>query len=239
MIRAGDPNLRQKQRTKPSNTKMKPIVNGILCATLLASAIIVSGCASSGYSKASDTSKGMDKAGNEVEAIVAQTQLTLTSLSNLVNHPAPDLVPQYKAFSSNTKKLASMSKSVDAKAADMKKRAAAYFKEWDKGMTNISNPELRATSESRRADVSSSFNQVASSLQRAKAAFDPFLLDLKDIQQVLDLDLTQGGIASIQKVAAEGIEHGEELRASLSDAAKQIQALAAKMSAQGPPADKK
>ena len=214
---------------------MKTIVNGMVSGTLLAAAIFISGCSSSGYSKASDTSKGMGKAGDEVEAIVAQTQVTLTSLSNLVSHTAPNLVPQYKAFSANTKKLASMSKSVDAKAADMKKRAAAYFAEWDKGMTNISNSELRATSESRRADVSNSFNEVASSLKKSKEAFDPFLSDLKDIQQVLDLDLTQGGIASIQKVAEDGIKHGEDLRTSLAEAAKQIQDLAGKMSSQGSP----
>jgi dGTP triphosphohydrolase len=220
--------------------KMKSIINAIVCGTfVLTAAIIVNGCSSSGYSKAGSTSKGMDKAGSEVEAIVAQTQNTLTSLSNLVYNPAPDLVPQYKEFSSDTKKLASLSKSVDAKAKEMKERANDYFKEWDMGMTNITNPELRATSEKRRAEVSSSFDDVANNLKKSKAAFDPFLADLTDIQQVLNLDLTQGGIKSIQKVAKTGLEHGEELRAALGDAAKSIQNLAAKMSAQGPPAAKK
>jgi hypothetical protein len=51
---------------------------------------------------------------------------------------------------------------------------------------------------------------------------------------VLNLDLTQGGIKSIEKVTKTAIEHGEDLRAALAQAAKDIQALATKMSAQGP-----
>jgi hypothetical protein len=123
---------------------------------------------------------------------------------------------------------------VDAKAAQMKERAAQYFKAWDEGMARISNEQLRATSEERRADVSSAFNAVASSLQKSRAAFDPFLADLKDIRQVLNLDLTQGGIRSVQGVAKKAIAHGEELRVALSEAAQDITRLSAKMAPQGP-----
>ena len=131
---------------------MKTITTGLLCGAILAVGILLNGCSSASYSKGGDASKGMDKTGNEVEAIVSQTELTLTSLSNIVFNPAPNLVPQYKSFASNTKKLESLSDSVDKKAAEMKDRATAYFSEWDKGMTNITNPDLRQTSESRRAE---------------------------------------------------------------------------------------
>lgn len=213
---------------------MKTITKGLLCGSVLAAAVIISGCSSSGYSKGGNTSKGMEKTGSEVEAIVDQTQLTLTSLSNLVYNPAPDLVPQYKAFAGATKKLTSLSESVDKQAAEMKERADAYFAEWDKGMTNITNPDLRKTSEVRRGKVSSAFDEVAQSLGKSKDAFDPFLSDLKDIQKVLELDLTQGGIKSIQKIAKSAIAHGEDLRAALTDAAGDISDLASKMSSQGP-----
>jgi len=213
---------------------MKTLTKSLLCGTALAAAIIFSGCSSTGYSKGGDASKGMDKTSQEVGAIVTQTQDTLNCLSNLVNHPAPDLVPQYKAFEKATKKLTSLSGSVDKKATEMKERADAYFAEWDKGMTNISNPDLRKTSEERRAEVSTAFDDVASSLKKSKDAFDPFLSDLKDIQQVLGLDLTQGGIESVQKTAKSAIAHGEDLRAALTEAAKDIGDLAAKMSSQGP-----
>jgi hypothetical protein len=123
---------------------------------------------------------------------------------------------------------------VDKKAKEMRDRAEAYFAEWDKGMTNITNPDLRETSESRRADVSAAFDQVADSLKRSKDAFDPFLSDLKDIEQVLSLDLTMGGIEAVQKISKSAIAHGEDLRAALSDAAGDIRGLATKMSAQGP-----
>jgi hypothetical protein len=213
---------------------MKTITKGLLCGSVLAAAVIISGCSSAGYAKGGDASKGMDKTGAEVESIVEQTELTLTSLSNLVYNPAPDLVPQYKEFAGATKKLGSLSESVDKKAGEMKERADAYFAEWDQGMTNITNADLRETSESRRAEVSGAFDEVAESLGKSKDAFDPFLSDLKDIQQVLELDLTQGGINAIQKTAKSAIAHGEDLRAALTDAAGDINDLAAKMSSQGP-----
>lgn len=213
---------------------MKTLTKGLLSGAVLAVAVAFSGCSSTGYSKGGDASKGMDKTSQEVDAIVTQTEETLNCLSNLVNHPAPDLVPQYKAFEKATKKLTSLSGSVDKKATEMKQRADAYFAEWDKGMTNISNPDLRKTSEERRAEVSSAFDEVASSLKKSKDAFDPFLSDLTDIRQVLGLDLTQGGIQAVQKTAKTAIAHGEDLRSALTEAADDIRALAAKMSSQGP-----
>ena len=143
-------------------------------------------------------------------------------------------MPQYKAFAGATKKLNSLSDSVDKQGAVMRERADAYFSEWDAGMTNITNADLRKTSEDRRAEVSSAFDEVADSLGKSKDAFDPFLSDLRDIQQVLELDLTQGGINAIQKTAKSAIAHGEDLRAALTDASDDIRELAAKMSSEGP-----
>lgn len=213
---------------------MKTITTSLLCGAVLSAALIISGCSSTGYSKGGDAAKGMDKTSTEVDAIVNQTTMTLTSLSNLVYSPAPDLVPQYKTFASATKKLMSLSDSLDKQASDMKQRADAYFAEWDKGMTNITNPSLRKASEERRANVSSAFDEAAGSLKKSKDAFDPFVSDLKDIQQVLSLDLTQGGIKSVQKTASSAIAHGQDLRAALTEAAKDIRSLASKMSSQGP-----
>lgn len=227
-------NTRFELLTRNPGYNMKTITKGFLCGTVVAAALIVNGCSSTGYSKGGDASKGLDKTGSEVESIVTQTDLTLTSLSNLVYKPAPDLVPQYKAFAGATKKLASLSDSVDKKATEMKERANAYFAEWDKGMTNIANPDLRKASEARRAEVSNAFDAVAESLRKSKDAFDPFLSDLQDIQQVLNLDLTQGGIKSVEKTAKSAIAHGEDLRAALTDAADDIRSLASKMSSQGP-----
>ncbi|MCU0770941.1 MAG: DUF2959 family protein [Verrucomicrobia bacterium] len=215
---------------------MKNIAQGIMLGSVVSLAFVMTACAATGYSKGGDASKGMDKTGREVEAIVAQTELTLSSLSNLVYNPAPDLVPQYKAFTRETKKLDSLSESVDKKAAEMKKRADDYFAKWDAGMTNITNPDLRKTSEARRAEVSSAFEEVAQSLKKSKEAFDPFLSDLKDVQQVLNLDLTQGGLNSIKGTTKKAIAHGEDLRSALQEAAKDIHDLAAKMSSKGPAA---
>jgi hypothetical protein len=215
--------------------KMNIIGKAFLCASATAAlALAIVGCSTAGYSKGGNAAKGMDKTSENVDAIVDQTVLTLTSLSNLVYAPAADLVPQYKAFAGATKKLTSLSEGVDKQASKMRELADAYFAEWDAGMTNISNADLRKTTESRRAEVSTAFDDAASSLQKSKDAFNPFLSDLRDIQQVLSLDLTQGGIQSVQKPAKSAIAHGEDLRAALTDAASHIRDLAAKMSAHGP-----
>ena len=214
---------------------MKIMFKGFVCAAAVMAAVAISGCASSsGYSKGGDAAKGMDKAAAEVQAIVQQTSLTLGSLSNLVNHPAPNLVPQYKEFTSATKKLTSLSESVDKKAADMRERGDAYFAEWNKGATNITNADLRKISEDRRNEVASAFAEVADSLKRSKDAFDPFLSNLRDIQQVLNLDLTQGGLRSIQSVAKTASENGQKLKGALTEAAEDIESLAGKMSSSGP-----
>ena len=216
---------------------MKNITKGLLLGTAVAVSVIITGCSSAGYSKGDSAAKGMEKTGSEIDAIVQQTELTLTSLSNLVYAPAADLVPQFKKFAGDTKKLASLSKSVADKSVEMKERAKAYFTAWDQGMTNISNADLKKKSEARRADVSSAFDEVAESLAKSQKAFSPFLSDLKDIEQMLSLDLTKGGIGSVQSVAKSAIAHGDDLRDALTEAAKDINALASKMSSQGPSAD--
>lgn len=216
---------------------MKTMLKGFVCASAVLAAVMISGCASSGQSKASSTTKGLEAAATEVEEITTQTAVTLAALSNLVYHPAPDLRSQYKEFDSATKKLGSLSHSVDKKSDQVKARAAAYFEEWDRGATEISNEDLRAISERRRTDVSGSFDETVESLKKSKGAFDPFLSDLKDIQQVLSLDLTQGGIKSVLNIAEDATIHGVTLEESLAESAEHIRKLASKMSSAGPEAE--
>lgn len=213
---------------------MKSIVQDLVIVAVACAFVLTVGCSTTGGSKGSSALAGMDAAADEVDTIVAQTAATLGALSNLVSNPSSDLQPQFKALASATKKLASQSQKVDKRMDDMDARAQAYFEEWETQAETIQNENLRNISERRREEVALSFKEVAESLGKSKAAFDPFVASLKDIQTALSLDLTKAGIFAVSNLVAEAYSSGAELKGALADAASDIRKLAAEMSSTTP-----
>ncbi len=201
---------------------------------LIASAVLVGGCASAGYDKAADTSISMRETANSISRGSAQVDATLATLTDLVNSPAENIKPQFQKFDDSVTKLASLSKEVGEDAADMEKQGSAYFKKWDEELAKINNEDIRSRSTERKTEVSERFSRVRVSYVRAKNAFTPLMSNLKDIRTALATDLTGAGLASIRSTANQAKADAGPLRDSLDALAADFRALGVSLSSSSP-----
>jgi predicted nucleic acid-binding Zn-ribbon protein len=218
---------------------MKMTIPVLFTGAILIASLALTGCASSGGSKAgASTSTGMTKAGEGVEALAAQTDVTMAALNDLVLNPG-DLPAQFKTYDKAVKKLSSeFQKAVD-QTENMRKKADSYFQQWQADSASIANEEIRKLNTDRLEEVKKAFTEVDESLKQVKADYSPFLSDLNDIRQALSLDLTSGGVKALSGIAEKAMPKGKKLKDSLMQAAADAKHLGTKLASAVPQAESK
>jgi outer membrane murein-binding lipoprotein Lpp len=202
-----------------------------LSASVAVAVLLMTGCASkTGYDKADHTSTSVEKTAQKIHRGNAQIDAVLFAMSSLVNSPATDIKPQFEKFDSSVEKLESLSNDVNEQAASMQVKGADYFRNWDMELAKIQNEDIRERSTDRKAAVAARFDRVRQSYVRTKAAFIPFMSDLKDIRTALATDLTAGGLASIKGTANKANSNVTPLRESLSELEADFKALGISLS---------
>jgi len=208
--------------------KLNPLLSSLIAAVVL----LMAGCASSnGYEKAGDTSTTIEKTARNIHKGNGQIDAVLFALTSLVNSPAADIKPQFGKFDSAVNKLDALANDVNEQAAAMQLQGADYFRTWDAELAKIKNEDIRERSNDRKIAVAASFDKVRLSYVQTKAAFVPFMSDLKDIRTALATDLTAGGLASVKSVANQANKNVNPLRESLSDLEADFKALGIALSA--------
>jgi hypothetical protein len=91
--------------------------------------------------------------------------------------------------------IESMGKSTDVlktRADEMRQRGAAYFEAWEKQLASTSTPAIAQLIAKRKEDLAQRYSDVLTSMQQARAAYDPFWAELqatsKDIDDGLNPD---------------------------------------------------
>ena len=131
-------------------------------------------------------------------------------------------------------KLDSLANDVNEQASAMQSQGADYFRTWDEELAKIQNEDIRARSNDRKIAVAASFDKVRVSYVKTKAAFVPFMSDIKDIRTSLATDLTAGGLASIKSTANKANENVTPLRESLTNLEADFKALGIALSSANP-----
>ncbi len=210
---------------------MKSLTPLILLPAIL---LVVAGCASPGYEKACNTSSSLEKDARRIEKGNVQLDAVLATLSDLASNPAAEMGPQFKKFSASVDKLDLLDRDVTSHVTAMQKDGAAYFHQWDVEIAKIQNEDIRTRSADRKAVVSSQFSKLKASYVQAKADFDPFMSDLKDIRTALAMDLTAGGIASVNSPIMKANKDVLPLHQSLDSLATDFKQLGVSISSSTP-----
>jgi hypothetical protein len=213
-------------------TKYIQIVS--LAASTLAAAILLTGCASSGYDKGNKAAANIQAAADLIAALPGQVDTTLTSLNDMIEKPQADLRPQYKQFSANMSKVESTGKSIAGARKSMAEKQKEFFAKWDEQMAQIKNEDIKARSQSRKDEVNKNMLAIKTSYAEAEMAFKPFMNDLKDVEKFLSVDLTTAGVAAIKDTAAKATQHAVPLKASAAKLAEDFKALGVSMSSVTP-----
>ena len=194
-----------------------------------------SGCASTNYHKAEAASDCLRTASLRIEAESRAIDMTLATLDDLVNKPAPDLKPQFKSFSASLDRLVASSRQAEKAADAADRKSAEYFQNWDKQTAEIKYEAVRDQSVSRKTQVSNEFNTVNQRYRENQAVITPLISYLQDIRTALGTDLTADGIQSVKSLAQNANQNARKVQSALSRLSDDLSASGARLSSIMPP----
>lgn len=209
--------------------------SGIVGCGLL---VVSLGCSTTGQEQASQAATSLEETRTEIAGVSAALDKAVATLTDLAEKPQPDLKPQFDAYKASVEELDAQAKKVAASAQEMRARGEEYFKSWEKGLTDINNPELRQISADRRAALSGHYKRVTEGYQKAKEAFLPLFTQLNDVQRVLGLDLTDNGVKMAAASASEAKKSAAIVKKELSGVSAELDEMAKVLGGGRAPASK-
>jgi len=172
---------------------------------------------------------GLDKS---LQTIATQVDKTLISL-NALTQPGGDLPAKYKAYGKNVADLEKMAQKAKSNAEAAGSQRDAYIAQWKTSQEKIVNPDLKAASEKRRAELEPKIEAIKTSLGSARDTFGPFVQDLKDLNVFLANQLNPAGIEAATPLITKCSTEGEKLKADISMGSAAVKDLAASISPTG------
>ena len=208
-----------------------------LTLTGLAAAWVLAGCASSsGYKQADKTGQGIADFHQEVVNLKDAVDSTLGLLDETTETAATDPRKAFEAFSKSIARVESARAKADKRAAAMRAAGDAYFDQWEAQLASINNPDIRKLAEERKAKLNEIFSKLPPLLEQAKAGFDPFLSDLRDLRNFLSQDLTVAGVDAAKDIIKKTREHGDTLQESLDELIAEMNSISAALTPSKAPA---
>lgn len=193
----------------------------LLCCVMMAGALWMSGCASTGYEKAGKTEQQLLSLRQQLLASGEQGQAAVSSLDVLVTAKG-DLPPLFKDYKKQVKKFEADGKAVSKRIDSVQSAYGAYFKKWDAENAKINNAAYKQQACLRRTESYNQYVAMEQSLQALAKTYHPFISDLQDVLNVLSVDLTTKGVATARPITAECHTGLTELSRLLGAAVKQI-----------------
>jgi len=191
---------------------------------------VFAGCASSGYRKSEKTASSLEGSVKRIEAAAQQLQQARSSYNDLVNHPQPDLRPQFKKFSTAVGKSASLYTSLRAAQTELQAKSEFYFTEWDNELAAIQNESIRASGLARKLELITQCNNVRNPCLTAQTECSPVLFDLKDIERLLKTDPTPGELAAVRDETIRANQRAAAVQDTVNKLAADMGSLATAMS---------
>jgi hypothetical protein len=195
--------------------------------TLVAVFLAVSGPALAADPKAAEkVAQGMLKFDQAIGAASTQLDATLTAM-NALSQPGANLVDNYKVFTKQVDGLGKMAETAKSNSAKAAAQREEYLKKWQESQATMQNPQLKAASEARRAELMPKIEAVKSSLGSAATTFKPLLQDLKDLSVFLGNNLNATTVASAGEMMKKSTADGASVKTDLGKASAALKDLAA------------
>jgi chromosome segregation ATPase len=181
--------------------------------------------------KAEKVAQGLLKFDQSIATAKTQLNTTIASMNALKE--GGDLTAKYKTFTKDVGNLDKMSQTAKTNAQKAAQTRDQYIEEWKKSQEAIANPQLKASSEARRAELQPKIEEIKTSLGAARDTFTPLLQDLKDLTVFLANQLNQGGIASAADIMAKATADSEKVKANLDKGSAAVKDLATSIAPAG------
>jgi hypothetical protein len=189
--------------------------------------LLFAACATSTPDRAAKAASSLDVMQQNSSKARAQIDTVLSSLDTLLNAPPDRLRDAYDKYDKDVKKMNEYADAIRENDTDLRNNGNRYLSQWQRDASNVSDPELRAIAEKRRAQIAESSQSMRATLTSTAGSFAAFLRDINDIQKVIGNDLTPTGQANVKQtsVAQSAQSEGARVQSAIRDAEQAIQIL--------------
>ena len=231
-------NTKQTNTTTENNMKhinSTPILTWTALTIAAVQLLSAAAASASGYKLADKTGASIAEFRDEIVNIKKEVDATMSALDKIVTSAASDPRKAFKDFDKAVPRIDDAAKKAKKRAEDMKARGQAYFKDWEKEMASVSNPEIRRLAEERKAKLQGTFDSIKGFMEPARDQFNPWLADLKDLQKYLSNDLTIGGIDAAKELIGKAKTGGQGVQQTMDKVVAELNTIVATLT----PAKKK
>ena len=195
-------------------------------AWLLGFAVVAVGCASnSGVSRTDNLMSSLDSLTKSSATARADIDTLAGTLKSIMGGGGGDPRGAFTKYQGDVGKVASSKAAVESAGGSVRQAMDAHFAAWEKEANEMQNPDIRAASMKRRDDARKALSGLEPSLTKAKATFDSFVGNLRDIEKLLGSDLSANGVKAAEDTIEKAADEGGEVKESL----EKLEALVAEM----------
>jgi F0F1-type ATP synthase membrane subunit b/b' len=179
------------------------------------------------YKQADKTGASIAEFRDEIVNIKKEVDAAMIALDKVITTADTDPRKAFKEFDKAVPRVESAATKAKKRAEDMKARGQDYFKQWETELAGVTNPEIRALAEKRKAQLQAAFDNIKTTMEPAKEQFNPWLADLKDLQKYLSNDLTVGGIDAAKGLFGKSKSGGQKVQQTLDNVIAELNTIAA------------
>ncbi len=199
-----------------------------LALTLAATQFFCAPSASAaGYKLADKTGASIAEFRDEIVNVKKEVEATLAGLDKVVTTAATDPRKAFKDYDKAVPRVDEAAKKAKKRAEDMKAKGNSYFKDWEKELATVSNPEIRKLAEERKAKLQATFGSIKTLMEPARDQFNAWLADSKDLQKYLSNDLTIGGIDAAKDLIGKTKTEGQGVEQTLDKVIAELNTIVA------------
>jgi hypothetical protein len=167
-------------------------------AASLAFSILCLGCSGPSYRPAESNVSSARTVRQSLDDSKKNVNGVLAALSDISAQAGADPRPAYDRFTAEIAGLKKARDSVKSNAEDMRARSKQYFDAWKADMEAMQSPEIRAKAAESEQKAREAFASIQSKGDEAKAAYEPFLSTVEDLNKYLRNSLNPQGIATVK-----------------------------------------
>jgi len=180
-----------------------------------------------GYKLADKTGASIAEFRDEIVNVKKEVDATVAALDKVVTTATTDPRKAFKEFDKAVPRIDDAAKKAKKRAEDIKARGQDYFKQWEKELAAVNNPEIRQLAEERKTKLQATFGSIKTFMEPARDQFNTWLADLKDLQKYLSNDLTIGGVDAAKDLIGKTNTEGQGVQQSMDKVIAELNTIVA------------
>jgi len=207
--------------------KATPILSLAAMTVAAAQLFTAADASAAGYKLADKTGASIAEFRDEIVNIKKEVDATMVALDKIVTTVTTDPRKAFKEFDKAVPRIDDAAKKAKKRAEDMKAKGQDYFKDWEKELAGVNNPEIRQLAEERKAKLQATFGSIKSFMEPARDQFNTWLADLKDLQKYLSNDLTIGGVDAAKELIGKTKTEGQSVQQTMDKVIAELNTIVA------------